>query len=229
MASPGELVKATAAALGVPEASVIVHDRNLAIAGIRSKGGRGRSAAKMTSLDAANLLIGVAASSAVKETVSTVQEYGNLPSRNGEVLTQNAHQDSPTWCLPGCPVPSLQALPKDHLFIDALTSLIEAASDGTLLNAIENLHRSEMKRFPKVFEIEVTLWGPVPAARITIRFPGLTAGFTENHHYSTLPTDFTDIQNWENEMSEKGVSGDLKQIRQFSHRTIFELGEVLKR
>lgn len=56
MATPGELVKVIAEVLGVPEPTVVVHDRNLVIAGLRTKGGRGRSAASVTTADGTNVL-----------------------------------------------------------------------------------------------------------------------------------------------------------------------------
>ena len=232
MASPGELVKTIADVLGVPEASVVVHDRNLVVAGLRTKGGRGRSAAKMTALDAANLLIGVAASSVVKETVETVQDYADLPSRGGETSTRkDAHSfdnngnPPPTWNLPGFPIPALQSLPEHHTFRSALVGLIEAATDGTLRDAIKNLRPfSEEHRIPSHWAIEVILWGPYPQAAIRI----YCNDFSEKHHYSAIPTDFDALKKWSDEMTAKGGDGDLKQIREFSAKTIFALGDLLK-
>jgi len=43
MATPGELVRTVAEALGIAEATVVQYDRNLVAAGLRTKGGRGRS------------------------------------------------------------------------------------------------------------------------------------------------------------------------------------------
>ena len=62
MATPGQLVKAMAATLGLSEATVGQYDRVLAENGLRSKGGRGLSAARVTAADAANLLIAIMAS-----------------------------------------------------------------------------------------------------------------------------------------------------------------------
>src|SRR5439155_17694246 len=59
MATPGQLVKCIAEALGIPEPTVVQYDRLLAENGLRSKGGRGTSAAKVTAVDAANLLIAI--------------------------------------------------------------------------------------------------------------------------------------------------------------------------
>src|SRR5258705_11448956 len=59
MATPGQLVKCIAEALGIPEPTVVQYDRLLSENGMRSKGGRGTSAAKVTAVDAANLLIAI--------------------------------------------------------------------------------------------------------------------------------------------------------------------------
>lgn len=80
MASPKELIAAIAEQTGVPEGTVIQHDRNLSLAGLRSVGGRGRAVARVTFQDAANLLIAVAASRNVKDSVKTVEEYAALVS-----------------------------------------------------------------------------------------------------------------------------------------------------
>ena len=61
MATPGQLVQAMATALGISVATVTQYDRQLAENGLRSKGGRGVSAAAVTARDAANLLIAIAA------------------------------------------------------------------------------------------------------------------------------------------------------------------------
>lgn len=82
MATPKELVEKVAELTGVPEGTVIQHDRNLSVAGLRTVGGRGRAAAQVTYQDAANLLIAVAGSRNVKDSVKTVQEYAGLPGRD---------------------------------------------------------------------------------------------------------------------------------------------------
>ena len=59
MATPGQLVKTMAEALGIPAETVTNYDRVLSENGMRSKSGRGRGAAKVTASDAANLLIAI--------------------------------------------------------------------------------------------------------------------------------------------------------------------------
>src|ERR1700730_6814059 len=62
VASPGELVRKVSELLGLAEPTIVLHDRNLVVAGLRSKSGRGTSAARMTARDAAHLLVAVLAS-----------------------------------------------------------------------------------------------------------------------------------------------------------------------
>lgn len=80
MATPKELITSVAEHTGVPLATVIVHDRNLAEEGLRSPALRGRGVSRVTYQDAANLLIAVAASRNVKDSAKTVRDYAELPS-----------------------------------------------------------------------------------------------------------------------------------------------------
>jgi hypothetical protein len=70
--TPGQLVNAVAIALNVPAETIVQHDRNLVVAGLRTKGGRGHSAAKVTPLDAARLVTAVLGSVRVLDSVDTV-------------------------------------------------------------------------------------------------------------------------------------------------------------
>src|ERR1700730_17050982 len=114
MATPRQLVEATAEILGVSVATVVVHDRNLATAPtpLRSVAGRGRAAARVTAGDAANLLMAVAASESVKDSAKTVLAYRDLV---GESAVNSGIQ-------------SYDELPASHTFGQALAALIEAAA-----------------------------------------------------------------------------------------------------
>ena len=83
MATPGQLVLTMAGALGVSAATVALFDRVLAEHGLRSKSGRGTSAAKVNARDAANLLISILGSpmegAAVKAAATTCRTYSALP------------------------------------------------------------------------------------------------------------------------------------------------------
>jgi len=67
VASPGELVRKFSQLLGIAEPTIVLHDRILVVAGLRSKSGRGNSAARMTARDAAHLLVAVLGSGHVKD------------------------------------------------------------------------------------------------------------------------------------------------------------------
>ena len=83
MATPGQLVECVATALNVPQSTVVLYDRVLAESGLRSKGGRGKSAPKVTAEDAANLLIAIAGTSSggIATAARTVQLYSGLRYR----------------------------------------------------------------------------------------------------------------------------------------------------
>ncbi len=213
MASPGELVRCVAKVLGLPEATVIQHDRNLLVAGKRSKGGRGRSAAKVTVSDAVNLLIPVVADSLIKDTVNTWREYVSLPVDDLEKSQQ--------WQFE---IPPLKALPESHTLGDALAALIEAAKDGSLQEFRDDRRR---KATPGgsgwVFWIRVTFMGRFPQARITI-FSGRVR---EVKIYSHPLVTEEDGQIRPVEIPEKYRGGDLHWFREFSGATVFAIGSLL--
>ncbi|MDL2409948.1 hypothetical protein PY650_30900 [Rhizobium calliandrae] len=139
MATPKQLVAKVAELTGVPEGTVVQHDRNLSVAELRTTGGRGLAVAKVTFEDAANLLIAVAGSRNVKDSVKTVREYRELVSSQpldfGDVR-------------------------RGHTFGDALSALIEATpKDRDLFSGGDG------------GTIEVSIFGPSPAARIEWHLP----------------------------------------------------------
>jgi hypothetical protein len=127
MATPGQLVEAIAVSLGIPLATVIQHDRQLAESGLRSKRGRGASAAAVTPRDAANLLIAVAASPlagpTVKEAVRTCETYGSL-----KVLPRASRVDR----FSKFGLPTLAKLPAGHSLREALSILIDGIGKGEI-------------------------------------------------------------------------------------------------
>lgn len=148
--TPGQLIKAVALALDVPEETVFQHDRNLAQAGLRTKGGRGSSAPEVTTIDAARLLVATLASVRTKESVATVKAFeetefeaptsfaedvakwkslGTLAADMDYVPTTNKFSD-----------PAIMALPADHNLVEAIAALIAAAS-LPIANADEYLQR----------------------------------------------------------------------------------------
>ena len=144
MASPKELVQVVARETGVSEATVIVHDRNLALAGLRSVGGRGRAAARMTYRDAANLIIAVAASRNVKDSAKTVEAYAPLPAIEPLIFDDDGRE-----------------VVRGETFGDALAALLEAVP------ANRDLYRD-----PEVGSVDVCLYGPRPSATIEWKVAG---------------------------------------------------------
>lgn len=132
MASPGELIDEVAAALNKARATIVTYDRFLTIAGLRTKYGRGRGAAKVTPRDAARLLIAVLGSSEAQDSAATIRRY----ERTRKIRThKSGHQGSNAWTVP-CP-PEIERLPEDHNFIDAIEALIASISSGTFVAALD--------------------------------------------------------------------------------------------
>jgi hypothetical protein len=88
--TPGQLVHAVSIALDIPEETVVQHDRNLVVAGLRTKGGRGRSAPDVTPLDAARLLIAALASIRIKDSVEAVLAFERAIFEPGKSLAEMA-------------------------------------------------------------------------------------------------------------------------------------------
>lgn len=139
MATPRQLVESVAEILGVSVATVIVHDRNLSSApvALRTVAGRGRAAAKVTATDAANLLIAVAASESVKDSVKSVHAYRDL--RGASAISSG--------------VRAYDQLPANHNFSQALAAFIGAA-------AAKEITLSEK------FALKFTFYGPRPKVKI---------------------------------------------------------------
>ena len=229
MATPGQMVSLLSEVLGVPKVEVLQHDRNLAAAGLRRKGGRGRSAANMNAEDAANLLICVAASTTIKDSVETTSRYCGLRNWGwrGSVTGGDYALDKTKWGLEEFEISALKNLPTDHSFGDAITNLIGAASDGSLVVAWAAT-KSESGIEPTFDEsgprarIEVKLFSPIQRASICIR----DGNFFEEKHYKMRIDNDGARSNYFRSLH-FGTATDLKQIRQFSHRSIFSLGELI--
>jgi hypothetical protein len=116
-ATPRQLVEIVAEVTGVSAATVTVHDRNLATAPVplRSVAGRGRAVAKVTAGDAANLVIAVAASESVKDSVATVNIYRDLRGKKDKSHIAIG-------------VPAYDELPANHTLGQGLAALIDAAA-----------------------------------------------------------------------------------------------------
>lgn len=225
MTSPGALIASVARSFGLPENVVAYPYRVLRENGLVSKGGRGRSAAKVAPSDAASLLIAVASNLPATGTLETWREYATLPPNPTHSLLQidDEFLDSKLeWDLRFMPIPAVKSLPAQHNFQDALIALIEASMDGSLEKGIR-AQFSNWSRDEAPYVISVDLIGPIPRAHITI---DPTAGYSsEMKAYDRIPQEPRARKRWaEKEFRE---SGDLEQKREFTARTIFELGDLL--
>jgi hypothetical protein len=132
MATPGQLVHTIADLLGIPPATVVQYDRQLAEAGLRKMKGRGSSASQITAADAANLLIAILGAPisgpTVKSASETCELFGSLP-------VNRVHCDARQFRRLG--LRSLSELPKKHTFREAIAALIDGASRGELFRIVD--------------------------------------------------------------------------------------------
>jgi hypothetical protein len=135
--TPGQLVRAVSIALNVPEETVTEHDRNLIVAGLRTKGGRGRSAPQVTPLDAARLLVAVLGSIRTKDSVDTVGVFEQAilvkPMSAAETEAKaRARGLTPNPVLPVDALedvdPAIRRLPDGHNLVEGLAAVITEAS-----------------------------------------------------------------------------------------------------
>jgi hypothetical protein len=150
MATPGQLVQVMADALGISKATVFQYDRQLSEHGLRSKRGRGTSAARVTSRDVANLLIAIGASSALGLSAKYAVEICERFSALTCVGPAGAKSEVSKLGLE-----SLASLPDGHSFEKALAALIECA------------RQNEFSRMDDG-AVWVQFSGPIPAAQIVV-------------------------------------------------------------
>lgn len=236
MATPGELIKAVSAVLGIPEATATTYYRSLREAGLVTRGGRGPSAPNMTPRDAAQLLIAAGGSRAEKETAEKivrdfdrVQSFDSarrmaqpVPGGKPGWLDGDWIEGKGTWVLDGFSIPQLQALPARHTPADALTALIEAAMADAIVSSHSGL---------KAHGINVNLYGPEPHAGIEIDLHG-DGDFSYHEEVSYQLAEQIDAHPGNHAEVEQSVrraygNGDLKITRQFSHRTIYAIARLM--
>jgi hypothetical protein len=119
--TPGQLVNAVAIALNVPAETVVQHDRNLVVAGLRTKGGRGHSAPKVTPLDAARLVTAVLGSVRVLDSVNTVHYCEQAIGTDAERL--------------------FPELPRTHNFVEAVAAIITEANTPLMFENFDEYER----------------------------------------------------------------------------------------
>jgi hypothetical protein len=216
MATPAQLVKAMSDATGVPLATLVDIDRKLVKGKLRTKGGRGVNAARMTALDAARLLTAVLASPQANASADAVERYAKTrpdKARSSDKLFRAVKLND------------LAALPTRHSFVDALAGLIASASTGSLAKLI--LH-SPLRWLPR---IEVC--ASTRATRGRIRISGLPDGRTASLEYAAVPTEAKPTRF--RKMGRSGVAlagegaGDLEQSGRITERTVLMVAELLAR
>ena len=82
MATAGELIRLTADALQVPEATVTSYHRMLREAGLLTKGGRGRNAPQMSEIDVARLLLAMLGADSLAEAAPATELVSELSSQS---------------------------------------------------------------------------------------------------------------------------------------------------
>jgi hypothetical protein len=137
--TPGQLVKAVSLALDVPEETVVQHDRNLVVAGLRTTGARGINAPPVTHRDAARLFVATLASIRTKDSVDAVRAFektkfsapmskadilARFKERQGMVPKDLEHEVHNTEKFADV---AIMGLPPEHNFVDAIASLIRDA------------------------------------------------------------------------------------------------------
>ncbi len=160
MASPGQLVQAFADALSVPKSTPLVHDRHLVVAGLRSKHGRGRGAARVTPGDAARLLVAIMGSATLEDSVATVERYA---------ATEAAASEAGGHPYAGLGIAELERLPRDHSFIDAIEALIASAAAGSLAAMMDEWRagtRATRVMVAPLIEVSVLVVGTLGELRI---------------------------------------------------------------
>lgn len=213
MVSPGGLVEIIAALLGIEPRTVAQFDRQLAENGLRTSGGRGRSAAQVTSVDAANLLIAILgappAAPAIKQAVETWKTYAELPALNSRGHPRTFPAESLF-------LSSMAELPPGHSFRDGLAALIDSIRFGE--------YRSLCEIGKKQAFLDVT---------IAWRYRRPTAGISVNgFHGETERVVYEEKERppgSKRKVKKGGQIGffDMTQSRSISRHTLVPLAELL--
>ena len=209
MATPAQLVKIISDVTGVPLPTIVDIDRKLVKGNLRTKGGRGFSAAQMTTLDAARLLTAVLASPQANASVEAVERYA-------KTRVDKARSSGATI------LDDLTALPAHHSFVDGLAALIASASTGPLAKL---LHDSSV---PWVPTLEVFAFTRATRGRIRISDP---RGLIANVEFGPAPTEARPARGKRPKRSPDAraheSSGDLEQSRRITERTILPISRLL--
>lgn len=189
MAFFSDLVRAVAQAEGMDEMTVTGIGQYVRDAGYITKGGRGRSAAKMTSRDAANLLIAVNGTSLAKDAPSAVEKFRALITEARSVISPNSlfgefgigPRDFGT---------ALERL-IEWSALDALNrSRIDISLDLETKNSIKGVDRKIVERR----KIEIVR----PTLEVELRRPAVSSQFRMMVPFLNYKKDRTVLSEWKN-------------------------------
>ncbi|WP_162560734.1 hypothetical protein [Methylobacterium durans] len=200
---------------GLEENFVSVYARAAREAGLISHHGRGRNAARMTPIDAANLLIAVNASSLAKNVPKTIQKYSELRrARDG------GHY------LGACDVAD-RISAKGVSFAEALAQLMETEDERSnvevLLEAAKDPSFSKLQPHMRS-GLKVEFEGPYPAGRIVIK--ALSEVGVAQTPRLINKADFLYIRQAERPLGE--IFGDRVQTTSISGLTLRAVAQVLR-
>jgi hypothetical protein len=220
MASPGQLCEAIARSTGKSLPTVTAYDYQLAQAGLRTAGGRGRSAAKVTVKDAATLLIVSMVGPAIKDTLATYAGFSGLRASFSSLGTIKNHAQianeslGKRWELKFAPVPKLTALKDDHTFPDCLAAMIEAIVLGQIGLARDEAQNIDSMRGSRISFIKVRLSVPLTSALASIT----TSDFVESRMYHSK---------WP-KAAYLGPPSDLSADFTITEQTLYAVGKCLR-
>lgn len=213
MASPAQLVTTLSEATGVPLATVVDIDRRLVKGGLRSKGGRGLHAARMTPLDAARLLTAILASAQANLAVAAVHRYARTQ-------VDRARSSEQVFAASG--LADLAGLPHRHSFVEGLAAVIGSVAKGALARMFAEQGDHGTPPRIEVFAFTHAAYG-------RIRLAGLPGGTTAAVEY--LPAGGLDGRRAK--ATGRGIAGasentaDLEQSRRVTERTILAIATLL--
>ncbi len=206
-ATPRELAAFVAGHLGAPVKTALEVDRQLREAGLRSSRGRGPSAARATADDAARLIIALVAvetfGPSTARAVELVERYGALP------------YDGPSWSRPfsasGSPI---------------LAGIVGATFGDALAAVIDATSRDVFSDFaPMRDHIRVAVLGPWPSAEIFVAIGGGTFAAT---FAAPWGDDAVGYRRHCEKLGREFGTPDVHQTRTITHRTILEVGALLR-
>ncbi len=210
MVGPGQFANALAVVLGVPSTTIEQYDRILLEAGLRTKGGRGPSAARLTARDAANLMTAILGSAKVLDAAAAVKLYATTRPDRGQ---------SSKKLFKSAGIVELEKLPSEHSFIDALETLIVSGMEGGLGSWMEEHSGGKRARKPSLPLIDIA--ASMPGAIGDIRLAGVLEGVTAQVRYMT-PGPWK-----ETHQDSDGEGADLAQSRSITARTVVRIADLL--